>query len=161
MSKKMMLAKQHDKNIPILLKIAPDLSIKEQEEISQLSLKHQIDGLIISNTTISRNDSLQSSNAQQDGGLSGCPLFNQSNIVLKNIYNFTEKSIPIIGVGGISSADDAYEKIKLGASLVQIYSSLIYQGFGVVEKIKWDLNNLVEKDGLNCIKDAVGINCNV
>lgn len=156
MLKKAQLVQEYNKNIPILLKIAPDLSLAEQKEISKLSLKHGIDGLIISNTTISRNNKLRSHNIVQSGGLSGKPLLNQSNLILKNIYNFTEKSIPIIGVGGVSSALDAYEKIKLGASLIQIYSAFIYQGFGLVERIKKDLNDLLEKDGFNIIKDAVG-----
>jgi dihydroorotate dehydrogenase len=90
------------------------------------------------------------------GGLSGKPLFEASNLVLKNIYQLTNKQIPIIGVGGISSGSDAYEKIKCGASLVQIYTAFIYQGFELVEKIKQELNQLLIKDGFNNIREAIG-----
>ncbi len=146
----------HNKNIPILLKIAPDLSWEEQESIAEISLRHQIDGLIISNTTISRPDNLQSANRLESGGLSGGALFEISNLVLKNIYQLTNGKIPIIAVGGISSAKDAYQKIKLGASLVQIYSAFIFQGFELVEKIKKDLDGYLKKDGFKNIKEAVG-----
>lgn len=155
-TKKNQLIVSRNKNIPLLLKIAPDLTIEEQESIAALALKHQIDGLIISNTTISRAGDLQSANQNQVGGLSGKPLFTMSNLVLKNLYQLTKGSIPLIGVGGISCASDAYQKIKYGASLVQIYSAFIYQGFGLVEKIKQELDEMVRKDGFSNIGEAVG-----
>ncbi len=147
----------HKKHTPILLKIAPDLTFGEQEKIAEIVLKNQIDGLIISNTTIDRDLKLQSEHVFQGGGLSGAPLFKKSNEVLKNFYKFTDGKIPLIGVGGISSADDAYEKIKCGASLVQIYSAFIYQGFGLVEKIKKDLSKKIAADGFKNISQAVGV----
>ncbi|MFT7099121.1 MAG: dihydroorotate dehydrogenase [Rickettsiales bacterium] len=154
--KKSELQKTTKKNIPILLKIAPDLSLEEQEAIANIALKNKIDGLIISNTTISRPKNLQSKYQNETGGLSGKPVSEISNQVLKNIYLLTKGQIPIIAVGGISCANDAYEKIKLGASLIQIYSAFIYQGFELVEKIKKDLNELLKKDGFENIKDAIG-----
>jgi dihydroorotate dehydrogenase len=144
------------KNIPILLKIAPDLNQAEQEAIADIALKNNIDGLIISNTTISRPQNLQSKFKTETGGLSGKPVLELSNQALKNIYQLTKGQISIIAVGGISSAADAYQKIKLGASLVQIYSAFIYQGFELVEQIKKELDEMVKKDGLKNITDAVG-----
>jgi dihydroorotate dehydrogenase len=144
------------KNIPVLLKIAPDLNQAEQEAIADIALKNNIDGLIIGNTTISRPENLQSKYKNQTGGLSGKPLFEISNIVLQNIYRLTKGKIPIIAAGGVSSGADAYHKIKLGASLVQIYSAFIYKGFGLVEKSKKELDECLKKDGLENISQAVG-----
>ncbi len=145
------------KNRPILLKVAPDLTWQQQEKIAEVIVKNKIDGVIISNTTIDRNLNLRSSHSAQSGGLSGFPLLQKSNELLKNFYKLTDKKIPLIGVGGISSAADAYEKIKCGASLVQIYSAFIYQGFGLVETIKKDLSERVIQDGFRNISEAVGV----
>ncbi len=144
-------------DIPILLKIAPDLIWQEQEAIADLVLKHQIDGLIIGNTTISRPENLISEHKIETGGLSGKPLFEISNMVLQNIYGLTKGKIPIIAAGGVCSGKDAYHKIKLGASLVQVYSAFIYQGFELVEQIKKDLDIALRKDGLKNINQAIGI----
>jgi dihydroorotate dehydrogenase len=144
---------------PVLLKVAPDLTFEQQQDIAEIALDQKIDGLIISNTTISREFNLQSLSASESGGLSGKPLFEKSNEVLGNFYRLTNGKIPLIGVGGIFSAADAYKKIRLGASLVQIYSAFIYEGFGLVEKIKADLTSILAKDGFNNIRDAVGIDC--
>jgi dihydroorotate dehydrogenase len=157
MDKKNQLKNSINKNIPILLKIAPDLNLEEQEAIAGLSVKHQIDGIIISNTTIYGKENLLNKYKNETGGLSGKPLFETSNLVLKHIYKLTCGKIPLVGVGGISSASDAYKKIKCGASLVQIYSAFIYEGFELVEKIKKELDDLVKKDGLVNISQAVGI----
>ncbi len=154
--KKNQLKNLHNKNTPIWLKVAPDLSTKEQKSICATAIKNKIDAIIISNTTISRDFNLKSSHASQNGGLSGKPLFSKSNEVLKNFYKFSEGQIPLIGVGGISNADDVYEKIKCGATLVQIYSSLIYQGFGAVEKITQRLSELVMSDKYDNISQAIG-----
>lgn len=144
------------RDVPILLKIAPDLTDKEQKDIAEITIKHKIDGLIISNTTIDRDLKLCSKNKEEQGGLSGKPLFAKSNEVLANFYKLTKGKVPIIGVGGILNAKDAYTKIKLGASLVQIYTGFIYEGFSLVEKIKKDLSKLVKEDGYNNIKEAIG-----
>lgn len=156
--KKNELRNIYQKNTPILLKVAPDLTLDEQEKIAATVIKNKIDGMIISNTTIDRDLNLKSKNATETGGLSGAPLFKKSNETLKNFYKFTNGKIPLIGVGGVASAEDAYEKIKCGASLVQIYSAFIYQGFGLVEEIKKDLSKKLAEDGLEKIEQLVGVN---
>ena len=158
MRKKLELSQAKNKSIPILLKIAPDLDNSEQESIAEISLKNKIDGLIISNTTINGKEKLNSIYKIETGGLSGKPLFTASNMILKNIYKLTNGVIPIIGVGGISSGLEAYEKIKCGAQLIQIYSAFIYNGFELVEKIKQDLDKLLKQDGFTNIKQAIGKN---
>jgi dihydroorotate dehydrogenase len=157
LKKKNHLKNKSKKNTPILLKVAPDLNLEQQKNIATIVLKNEIDGLIISNTTTDRNFNLKNQHSAQTGGLSGKPLFNQSNEILKNFYHFTDRKIPLIGVGGISCAEDVYEKIQCGASLVQIYSAFIYQGFGLVEKIKKDLSEMIKKDGFANISQAVGL----
>ncbi len=150
------LQKISHKNTPILLKIAPDLEFEQQKNIAKIVLDNSIDGIIISNTTIARNMNLKSSKSIENGGLSGQPLFEKSNEILRNFYRFTEGRVPLIGVGGISSPQDAYTKIKNGASLIQIYSAFIYQGFSLVEKIKKQLSENLKKDGFKNISEAVG-----
>lgn len=151
------LKKKHKKTIPVLLKISPDLSENEVKEMAQTVIKSKIDGVIISNTTINEKGKLQSDLKNEAGGLSGKPLFWQSNQILKLFYQETKGKIPLIGVGGITNGDDAYTKIKLGASLVQLYSSLVYEGFYLVEKIKKELDYLLKKDGFDNINQAIGI----
>lgn len=153
------LQKISHKNTPILLKIAPDLELEQQKNIAKIVMDNAIDGIIISNTTIERNFNLKNSKSVESGGLSGKPLFEKSNEVLRNFYRLTDGKIPLIGVGGISCAQDAYIKIKNGASLVQIYSAFIYQGFALVEEIKKQLSENLKKDGFKNISEAIG--CNV
>ena len=150
------LQKISNKNTPILLKIAPDLEYEQQKNIAKIVLDNAIDGVIISNTTIERNINLKSSKSVEIGGLSGKPLFEKSTEVLRNFYRLTDGKIPLIGVGGISKANEAYAKIKNGASLVQIYSAFIYQGFGLVEDIKKQLSENLKKDGFKNISEAIG-----
>lgn len=157
MEKKNQLRTLHHINTPILLKVAPDLSEEEQQKIAASAIANKIDGIIISNTTVARDLNLRSKNAAETGGLSGKPLFDKSNQVLKNFYRFTSGKVPLVGVGGISSAADAYEKIRCGASLVQIYSAFVYQGFGLVERIKKELSEMVERDGFKNVSQAVGV----
>ena len=153
------LQKISHKNTPILLKIAPDLELEQQKNIAKIVIDNAIDGIIISNTTIERNFNLKNPKSAETGGLSGKPLFEKSNEVLRNFYHLTDGKIPLIGVGGISSAQDAYTKIKNGASLIQIYSAFIYQGFSLVEEIKKQLSENLKKDGFKNISEAIG--CNV
>ena len=153
------LQKISHKNTPILLKIAPDLGLEQQKNIAKIVMDNAIDGIIISNTTIERNFNLKNPKSAETGGLSGKPLFEKSNEVLRNFYRLTDGKIPLIGVGGISSAQDAYTKIKNGASLIQIYSAFIYQGFALVEEIKKQLSENLKKDGFKNISEAIG--CNV
>jgi len=152
------LIKTTNKNIPLLLKIAPDIDDSDKENIAEIVSEYKIDGLIISNTTIKRDFTLEEQElAKKEGGLSGKPLFEDSTSVLKDMYNITEGKIPLIGVGGIFSGDDAYVKIKAGASLIQIYTSVIYEGFELVNRINKRLLELLEKDGFKNISDAIGV----
>ena len=150
---------RNDKNdkTPILLKVAPDLSDNELNNIADISIHYGIDGIIATNTTITRPTNLKSANKNEIGGLSGGPLRELSNKVIESIYRHTKGSIPIIGVGGVSSGQDAYQKIRLGASLVQIYSALIFEGPDVLTVILKDLKYLLEKDGFQRLKEAVGV----
>jgi len=140
----------------LFLKIAPDVSDSELNDICKIALKYNIDALIINNTTITRPESLRSKHKEEAGGLSGKPLLKTSNQKIANAYKILKGQIPIIGVGGISSAEDAYEKIKSGASLVQIYSALIYKGLYLTTEINKGLVKLLEKDGYSNISEAVG-----
>jgi dihydroorotate dehydrogenase len=119
-------------------------------------LAHHINGVIISNTTISRPESLIGKHAAQIGGLSGRPLFDLSTARLKRFYRITNGKIPLVGVGGISSAHDAYIKIRAGATLVQLYSALVYNGFGIVQDIQRGLAALLARDGFTHVGQAVG-----
>jgi dihydroorotate dehydrogenase len=149
-------AEHTEKNVPILFKIAPDVSDEELEIICNTAKESRIDGLIISNTTIQFKDTLKSAHALEEGGLSGKPLFPTSTDVLARAYRHTEGCIPLVGVGGISNGREAYEKILAGASLVQLYTALIYQGFGLISRINNELLELLKSDGFSTISDAVG-----
>ncbi len=144
------------KRKPIVYKIAPDLSPQDRENIVEVALTHNIDGLIVTNTTVERPSNLKSYYYIERGGLSGKPLFDLSTNVLRDIYCLSKGKIPLIGVGGISSAEDAYVKIKSGASLIQIYSVLVYKGFEAVRSINEGLIKLLERDGFKNIREAVG-----
>ncbi len=148
----------HQKSVPVFLKIAPDLDFRQQQQLASLVLQHNwLSAVIISNTTIERNLSLTSPFACQTGGLSGKPLLQKSNQVLKNFYQLTAGKIKLIGVGGIFSAEDVYEKMCYGASLVQIYSAFVYEGFGLVEKIKAELSAKIKQQGFSNISQIIGI----
>ena len=129
------LAQQHGKYVPITLKIAPDLTPEQVIEIADLLMQHQIDGVIATNTTLSRDAVKGMPNSEQIGGLSGSPVRDSSTIVIQQLSKQLQGSLPIIGVGGILSGSDAVEKIAAGASLVQIYSGLIYKGPKLVHNI--------------------------
>lgn len=145
------------RHVPILLKVAPDLEMHEKEAIVQAVMTHGINGIIVSNTTISRPDYLRSERKDEQGGLSGTPLFTLSTHALKDFYRLSGGKLPLIGAGGIASAEDAYAKIRAGATLVQFYSALVYQGFGLVRRINAGLATLVRRDGFDNIRQAVGI----
>jgi dihydroorotate dehydrogenase len=143
-------------NIPIFFKIAPDMDEEQIRDIALMSLSNNIDGLVISNSTIERPDTLRSNFKNEIGGLSGSPLFLKSTLMLKKMYTLTNGQIPLIGVGGVSNALECYEKIKSGACLIQLYSALIFQGPFIVNKILLDLSNILKMDGYKNIKDAIG-----
>lgn len=151
-----MRARGSENPVPLFLKIAPDLSQEQLEEISRIALASGVDGMIISNTTVTRPSALQSRYAHENGGLSGRPLFELSTRVLKTVYQMTQGQLPLIGVGGVSTAQDAYAKIRAGASLVQIYSALVYQGPFVIPKINDELAALLRRDGFSSLSAAVG-----
>ena len=144
------------KSKPLLLKISPDLDDQQLRDIALISLANGIEGLIISNTTIDRPNSLMSKAKNLSGGLSGKPLFKKSTRVLKKIYALTNGSIPIIGVGGISNGEDCYQKIKSGASLVQLYTALVFKGPKLINHIKRELIFCLKTDGFKNIKEAIG-----
>jgi dihydroorotate dehydrogenase len=141
---------------PLLLKIAPDLAPADARDVAQVALAGGIDGLIVGNTTTGRPPDLRSRHAGESGGLSGRPLFALSTELLRQIYGFTEGRLPLIGVGGIASGADAYAKIRAGASLVQLYTALIYHGPGLVGRIKRDLAACLRADGFATVAAAVG-----
>ncbi len=141
---------------PLLLKIAPDLTAEDQADIAAVALAGGLDGLIVSNTTIERDWKLLSWHRGEAGGLSGRPLFKRSTEVLREMYRLTEGRLPIVGAGGIETGADAYAKIRAGASLLQLYSALIYHGPGLVTRIKNELAGLLRRDGFDHLADAVG-----
>ena len=141
---------------PLLLKIAPDLSLQELDELVAIAIKRSIDGMIVSNTTVSRSRELRDPNAQEEGGLSGKPLFALSTWMLSETCKRLEGAMPLIGVGGIDSADTAWRKLRAGASLLQLYSGLTYKGFGLVRTIKDGLAERLKKGGHHSIADVVG-----
>ncbi|MFC4346616.1 quinone-dependent dihydroorotate dehydrogenase [Kordiimonas lipolytica] len=142
--------------IPMLVKIAPDLLEADIADIADIALNTEIDGLIVSNTTITRPDTLVSSQKGETGGLSGAPLMSLSTETLSAMYQATDGKVPLVGVGGIASGRDAYAKIKAGASLVQLYSMLVYEGPALVHRVKKDLAALLKADGFNSVGEAVG-----
>lgn len=141
--------------LPIFLKIAPDLARNEIDEIAALALELRLDGIIATNTTLDRGG-LRSIHQGQQGGLSGAPLFEKSTRVLAQLYTATKGQIPLIGVGGISTADEAYAKITAGASAIQLYTALIYHGFSLISHILEGLEHALERDGFSNITEAVG-----
>ncbi len=141
---------------PLLLKIAPDVSDGELEEICETVVEKEMDGLIISNTTLARPENLKSAHASETGGLSGAPLFDLSTERLGRAYKLTGGKIPLIGVGGISSGREAYSKILNGASLVQLYSAMVFEGPALVQKVKSELRLCLKADGFSNVAEAVG-----
>jgi dihydroorotate dehydrogenase len=140
---------------PIFLKIAPDLSDSDPERIVRAAIDHGIGALIVSNTTISRPD-LRSRHAGEAGGLSGAPLKSLALEVLRCFRRASGGQIPLIGVGGIASADDAWERIRAGASLIQLYSAMVYEGPGIARRIARGLADRLKREGFSNIAEAVG-----
>lgn len=141
--------------LPVFLKIAPDLSTAELSEIADVARTARVDAIIATNTTLDRHD-LKSPHRDEKGGLSGAPLFAKSTRTLAQLSHLTGGLIPLIGVGGISTAEDAYQKIRAGASAVQLYTALVYHGLSLVPQITRGLDALLERDGFATIADAVG-----
>jgi dihydroorotate dehydrogenase len=142
---------------PLLLKIAPDLTDQDLADIAEVALEGSLAGLIATNTTIARPQALDPRHAAEAGGLSGRPLFERSTSIVRTLYRLIKGRLPIIGVGGVSSGAEAYAKIRAGASLVQLYSALVFHGPGLVRRVKQELLQCLERDGLKSVGEAVGI----
>ncbi|KAM7040416.1 dihydroorotate dehydrogenase (quinone), mitochondrial isoform 2-T2 [Acridotheres tristis] len=140
----------------VLVKIAPDLTAQDKQDIASVVCELGVDGLIVSNTTVSRPSSLRSRQRMEPGGLSGKPLRELSTQTIREMYTLTQGRVPIIGVGGVSSGQDALEKIRAGASLVQLYTALVYHGPPVVGAVKRELEELLREQGFRNVMEAVG-----
>lgn len=145
-----------NKFLPILLKIDPDIDSDQKKGIAEAALKFNVDGLIIGNTTTGYRKQLISNYRNETGGLSGRPLFGPSTKLVREMYDATDGKIPIIGIGGIENSEDAYKKIRAGASLVAIYTALVYEGPSIIREIKSGLVSLLRQDGFKSIQEAVG-----
>lgn len=149
------LHKLRDKNnskIPILFKISPDISEQEKKDIALISLANDVDGLILTNTSIDKS----AIRMEINGGISGRPLFYRSNKIIRDFYTLTSGKIKIIGVGGVFTANDILMKMKLGASLVQLYSSFTYEGPYHIKKITLDLIAIIQQQGFRNISEVIG-----
>ena len=140
---------------PLLLKVAPDLDPEQRASVAEAALAHGLDGLVVGNTTIAR-EGLRSPLAKEAGGLSGAPLLARSTEVLADFHRLTGGRLPLIGVGGVRSGADAYAKVRAGASLVQLYTGLIYDGPGLPGQVVRELAAYLERDGFEHISEAVG-----
>jgi len=142
---------------PVLLKIAPDLSLAQLDDVVQVARSRRVDGMIVSNTTIARPSTLrEETRAKEQGGLSGRPLFRLSTRMVAETYVRVEGAFPLIGVGGVDSGGAALTKIRAGASLIQLYSSLVYKGLGLVDEIKRDLTSTLLRTGRDSLSEIVG-----
>ena len=141
--------------LPVLVKIAPDLDAAGIEDVAEVALAAGVDGIVATNTTLSR-EGVSGPHAAEAGGLSGAPLFERSTRVLARLSAATEGRMPLIGVGGIGSAADAYAKIRAGASAVQLYTGLVYGGLSLACEIARGLDARLEADGFACVAEAVG-----
>ena len=140
----------------MLVKISPDLSDETLADITALAVAGRMDGLIIANTTIDRPDSLGARDRDESGGLSGRPLLIKSTRVLADCWRATGGTVPLVGIGGVGSAEDAYSKIRAGASLVALYSCLVFEGPALVPRILTGLGPLLRADGFATISEAIG-----
>ncbi len=140
------------KRVPVFLKIAPDLTEEGLDDIAAEVLEHDLDGLIVSNTTLSRDGLKDQRQAKEAGGLSGAPLFARSTVILAKMRKRVGPNLPLIGAGGIGSAEDALEKIKAGADLVQLYSCMVYGGPGLPGEVVRGLSKLLDREKAQSIR---------
>ncbi|HEX8570263.1 MAG TPA: quinone-dependent dihydroorotate dehydrogenase [Caulobacteraceae bacterium] len=150
------LAAAQPDTAPLFLKIAPDLHEADVSDVVESAVAHRLDGLIVSNTTIARPDALRSPRRSEAGGLSGAPLFEPSTALLRRVAEIAAGRLVLIGAGGVGSGEQAYAKIRAGASAVQLYSALVYGGPGLVTRIKRDLAARLRADGFAAVAQAVG-----
>lgn len=149
-------AVMHNRALPVLVKIAPDVAEEDLEPIVERMLAHRVDGIIIGNTTLSRYGLRDVEIGREAGGLSGRPLFHRSTVMLAKVAKLTKGRVTLIGVGGIDSGESALAKLEAGANLVQVYSSLIYEGIGLVDRIKQHLVDVIARDGVMSVAALVG-----
>jgi dihydroorotate dehydrogenase len=150
-------AREKAGDTPVLLKIAPDLSLAELDEVVQVARSRRVDGMIVANTTVGRPSSLREmARVKEQGGLSGRPLFRLSTRMVAETYVRVEGAFPLVGVGGIDSGGAALTKIRAGASLIQLYSSLTYKGLGLIDDIKTDLASTLLRTGRESLSEIVG-----
>ena len=142
--------------IPTTIKISPDISGNQIDQIAEVLLNYNIPAIIISNTTENNRDSLVNSNKYQKGGLSGKPLEEKSNLLIKKFYKIFQGKIKIIGVGGVDSGKSVYEKLLCGANLIQLYTGMVYEGPNIVNKIIEELNGILKKEGINDLSTIIG-----
>jgi dihydroorotate dehydrogenase len=141
---------------PLLVKIAPDLTDAQLQEVATACLTVGLDGIVVCNTTTSRPDDLISRHALQEGGLSGAPIKDRSTECIRKLYEYTNGELLIIGVGGVGSGKDAWDKLTAGASLVQLYSMMVYQGPGVVSRVRHELAEIMLQNGKRSLNDVIG-----
>jgi dihydroorotate dehydrogenase len=142
---------------PVLLKIAPDLSLTELDDVVHIARSRRVDGMIVGNTTLGRPSTLrEQGRAREEGGLSGRPLFRLSTRMVAETYVRAEGAFPLVGAGGIDSGGGALTKIRAGASLIQLYSALVYKGLGLVDEIKSDLSSTLLRTGRDSLSEIVG-----
>lgn len=149
-------ALQGEHKPPVLVKIAPDLSAQDKRDIADVVTELGVDGLMVSNTTVTRPETLTDPQRTETGGLSGRPLKELSTRTVAEMYNLTQGKVPIIGIGGVASGQDALDKIRAGASLIQLYTALTFHGPPVVTKIKRELEQLLQEQGFSSVSEAVG-----
>ncbi len=146
-------ALRHGRNVPVFLKIAPDLTEEGLDDIAAEATDHPLDGLIVSNTTLARDGLKNAVESKEAGGLSGAPLFRRSTVVLARIRKRVGPALPIIGVGGVSNAQDALEKIRAGADLVQLYSCMVYEGAGLASAIVKGLSSVFDEEKVSSVRE--------
>ena len=142
--------------IPIAVKISPDISNEQTNEISQILLNHEVEAIIVSNTTEENRENLQGELKHQKGGLSGKPLEIKSNQLISKFYDLLKGKIKIIGVGGVDSGKSAYNKFLAGANYIQLYTGIVYQGPNIVAKIKKELKELLINKGVKNFEKIIG-----
>lgn len=155
------IATSGGRRVPVLVKIAPDIAEQDIEPIVGRMIAHHVDGMIVANTTLSRHGIRDADIGRELGGLSGQPLFHRSTVMLAKVAQVTAGRMPIIGSGGVHSGESALAKIEAGATLIQLYSSLIFEGIGLVDRIKLELAEAVTRAGAKNITELIGTKTNV
>jgi dihydroorotate dehydrogenase len=145
------------KGTPLLIKVGPDMSPEARNDMAKVILETGVDGVVVTNTSSLRPDSLQSEHAGEPGGLSGAPIKDAALETLRDMYRLTGGKVPLVGVGGIASAQDAYDRIRAGASLLELYTALVYQGPSLVGEINEGIAELLKRDGFATVAEAVGV----